>query len=75
MSVEPWGVEGCWSYRGRNYWVLWQRNPAVYGGRQYLMSKGFSDRKRFYDEAKAEAAAAKLNERAAIAATTAKVKD
>ncbi len=64
MVARNWNTEGCSTYNGRSYWVVWTSHPGVYGGRRYLMGK--TDRKRFYDESKAEAAAAKLNRAAQL---------
>lgn len=56
-----WGVEWCSTYQGRSYWTVWRHQAGVYGGRAYLMTPSRTDRKRFYDQAKAEAAAEALN--------------
>jgi hypothetical protein len=61
VSDGPWKVEGCQTYGGRHYWAVWKHNPKMYGGQQYLLNTSGTDRKRFYEEAKAEAEAARLN--------------
>jgi hypothetical protein len=60
-ALVPWGVEADSTYNGRAFWTLWKPDRGVYGGRRYLLAKGGSDRKRFYDQAKAVVEAERLN--------------
>jgi hypothetical protein len=59
--MAKWNVSGHQAYAGRTYWCIWTHHPGVYGSQRFVMSPSGTDRKRFYDEAKANAAAEKLN--------------
>jgi hypothetical protein len=60
-ELGPWQVWPGKGYNARPFWQLTRRNPAWSLSQEYLMTPSKRDVRRFYDEERAKAEAARLN--------------
>lgn len=65
-DIGPWQVWPGKGYDARPFWQLTRRNPAWALSQEFLLTATRRDVRRFYDKAKADAEAAKLNAAAGV---------